>query len=205
MKSRLFLVGLLTLVVLGIGGFYFFQLKTNQINPRISYNEFIGNSETQIVPMKDYTGRKAPSARTLKRRSSNKKSMLSDGTSSMLQDKRGRMGSAGVGDNDPQLSVNYFKHSEKRKYSRNGGVSGNLLVAGRSSSGNSKRNEVAGVSAPLRNFNRPLSSPPFTGGNNTIIIDPGVDPNPDNKIPVGDGVWILSILALAYGLKKKFL
>jgi hypothetical protein len=49
-------------------------------------------------------------------------------------------------------------------------------------------------------------TPPFAApktGSGTILVDPSTDPQPQEQIPAGEGLWILLLLAGTYGVYKK--
>lgn len=98
--------------------------------------------------------------------------------------------------------------------SNNGGGSGagggNMLAysgssrSGGSSSagGYSSGGTMMGGTAPVMAPRIPTTSPP-TVGTGTILVDPMNDPLESERVPVGDGLWILIALALGYSIKSR--
>lgn len=78
-----------------------------------------------------------------------------------------------------------------------GGRSAGGDVSGGYSSGGTMMGGTAPVLAPRY---KPTTNPPMTGGG-VILVDPMTDPT-GNPIPVGEGWWVLLLLALGYGVIK---
>ena len=59
---------------------------------------------------------------------------------------------------------------------------------------------MGGTAPVLAPRYKPTTNPPMTGGG-VILVDPMTDPT-GNPIPVGEGWWVLLLLALGYGVIK---
>ena len=59
-----------------------------------------------------------------------------------------------------------------------------------------------GATSPFAVPRNPYATPP-TNGEGIIMVDPMTDPLVTNRIPVGEGGWILLLLALGYVVWKK--
>ena len=91
-----------------------------------------------------------------------------------------------------------------------GGMSGGGMMAygGGSRSGrdyasggySSAGTMMSGTSPLMAPRYKPTTNPPMTGGG-VILVDPMNDPT-GNPIPVGEGWWVLMLLALGYGVIK---
>ncbi len=164
MKGKLFLVGLLSFSVLGLGGFYFFGLKNNQFNPRGTYSEFFigeANSNQQFVPMKDYSTSTKPRRRGQRGRSNNNSWGVASPNFNRSSVNVHRYSSM---NESKSVSANYFQHSGEEYVKNTGGLGGsNLLIAGRSSSSTSGDGGGAsfGGIAFGTGYGRPQSAPPI--------------------------------------------
>ena len=58
-----------------------------------------------------------------------------------------------------------------------------------------------GATSPFAVPRNPNGTPP-ANGEGIILVDPMTDPLAENQIPVGEGGWILLLLALGYGVIK---
>lgn len=90
-----------------------------------------------------------------------------------------------------------------------GGMSGGMIAYGGgsrtggdyASGGYSSGGTMMGGTSPLMAPRyKPTTTPPMTGGG-VILVDPMTDPT-GNPIPVGEGWWVLLLLALGYGAIK---
>ncbi len=107
----------------------------------------------------------------------------------------------------------YRKKAAESSYSGTGGFAGSMMAyGGGSNSGgdnasggySSGGTTMGGTSSLLVPRNNNYKNPPTTG-NGIILVDPMTDPK-GNPIPVGEGWWMLMLLALGYAplrLKKK--
>ena len=107
----------------------------------------------------------------------------------------------------------YRKKATESTYSGTGGFAGSMMAyGGGSNSGgdnasggySSGGTTMGGTSSLLVPRNNHYKNPPTTG-NGIILVDPMTDPK-GNPIPVGEGWWMLMLLALGYAplrLKKK--
>lgn len=96
---------------------------------------------------------------------------------------------------------------EKKKYQISTGLNSMPLFSSNNRT-NSYGLTTADNSSSLNDFGR--QSAPITtldggggSGKNTIIVDPAGDPIADSRIPIGDGLYILLVLILIYGIKKR--
>ncbi len=228
MKGKLFLIGLLTLCVLVMGGFYFGELKNNQVNYRkSSFSVFTNNSREQLIPMKTYDF--TPRRTSFRRSNSQSMGVKTNISSASRRERRGVAVRSHARNQKGHSSVNYFRYSRNSKSKRSqsirgggfvGGSNGGIIVAGRSSRNVSSGGVGGAAFGGIMNrgghkaFAPPTSrggggilidpgasDPGGTRGDDDILIDPGADPEEETRIPVGDGVWILLLLSIAYGVK----
>ena len=107
----------------------------------------------------------------------------------------------------------YQKKAAESSYSGTGGFAGGMIAyGGGSRSGgdhasggySSAGTMMSGTSSLLVPRTKP-TTPPTTGGG-IILVDPGTYTTPGeevgNPIPVGEGWWVLLLLALGYGVIK---
>ena len=103
----------------------------------------------------------------------------------------------------------YRKKAAESSYSGTGGFAGGMIAYGGGSrsgggdvsGGYSSGGTMMGGTSPLMAPRyKPTTNPPMTGGG-VILVDPMNDPT-GNPIPVGEGWWILMLLALGYGVIK---
>ena len=73
----------------------------------------------------------------------------------------------------------------------------------RGSSASSSFGSSGGMMGGTSATTSPSAFVPFAPGTTNVpLSDPGADPDPNSMIPVGNGVWILIVMALGYGLIK---
>ncbi len=196
MKNRIIIISLLSLFVFAFGSFLVSGLMDNASGSYdLSYDEKKSSSEdiiTSSVDVRKATkrGHRAGSTfsfSTYDRLSSDE--MVAVSSSSSFSG-LGREGG----------SFNNMSHSSKigLSFTSKGGGGSLLAVNGGSSNGAKENNSFGGGSGG--GFARPFGAPGFSRG--TILIDPMTDPDPSTRIPVGNGVWILVLLAGAYAGKK---
>ena len=104
----------------------------------------------------------------------------------------------------------YRKRTIESTGGAGGGMSGGGMMAygggsrsagGDVSGGYSSGGTMMGGTSPLMAPRyKPTTNPPMTGGG-VILVDPMNDPT-GNPIPVGEGWWVLLLLALGYGVIK---
>ena len=76
---------------------------------------------------------------------------------------------------------------------------------GRRNSGSEQSGLLASASTASSSISNPMSAPTGGdegGGNGTIIIDPGTDPDPNTMIPVGNGMYVMMMLIGAFATMK---
>lgn len=116
--------------------------------------------------------------------------------------------------NPSQNRISYSKGRNLNSSNESGSLAGGSLgysnkAVRNSSEGNvGQGNTLSGRmltdrSSSLAQASSFLSAPTYDGG--PLIMDPGGDPNPAEMIPVGDGLGLLSLLALFYALWKFYL
>jgi len=105
----------------------------------------------------------------------------------------------------------YRKKAAESSYSGTGGFAGGMMAysggsrsGGDNASGSYGGTMMGGTSSLLVPRTKP-TTPPTTGGG-IILVDPGTYTTPGdevgNPIPVGEGWWVLLLLALGYGVIK---
>ena len=117
--------------------------------------------------------------------------------------------------NNQPGNINYtYKLRNKRNsdtYQSSGNGTADILAYGRH--GSQTDGEVStqgtggitltepGATSPFAVPRNPNGTPP-ANGEGIILVDPMTDPLAENQIPVGEGGWILLLLALGYGVIK---
>ncbi|MEZ7914004.1 hypothetical protein [Macellibacteroides fermentans] len=123
----------------------------------------------------------------------------------------GSAGSSSSGTLSGFGGYSYRKKAAESSYSGTGGFAGGMIAYGGGSrsggdnaSGSYGGTTMGGTSSLLVPRTKP-TTPPTTGGG-IILVDPGTYTTPGeevgNPIPVGEGWWILMLLALGYGAIK---
>ena len=119
---------------------------------------------------------------------------------------------SGISNNVSNSYVSYNLQKKPKKSSPSGiaGFYGNYIGLGRRGSNGSEDSYASSnLSSPFSNES-PRSLAPGVGGGaggggTTILIDPMTDPIEENRVPVGDGLGIMLMLAAEYAGKKRFL
>lgn len=125
----------------------------------------------------------------------------------------GSAGSSSSGTLSGFGGYSYRKKAAESSYSGTGGFAGGMIAYGGGSrsgggdvsGGYSSGGGMMGGTSPLM-VPRTKNNPPTTGGG-IILVDPGTYTTPGeevgNPIPVGEGWWILMLLALVYGVVRR--
>lgn len=202
----------MTIVIIGGVGYYLYAQYTSPAK-FYDYEYVILSNEQPITPPVSLQGLNSSSARRGKMSIINKEvdysSTLStiqlptsDGTpSSSLSS--GRLLSA--------RSSTYSAKTEKTPAYSIGSTTSAMLTFGsnsaRKSSYTTSTDESGGfysISGGASSLSTKPFAVPFAKDAVTIaVVDPGGDPNEDEMIPVGEGWWILLLLAGAYGIFRR--
>ncbi len=210
MKNKLFLIGLATLVMLGLGGYYFFQFDTVSY-PEYDYNynqdnHMMSAPDSKIknllgVKAKGFSGNKKGHRRSQNKLKNESSSIFNSGNSffSGAGSKRVSRQDLGVDGQFKRLKKERNRQNNAPAYAENLFLGGSK--ASRSNEGG-RSSSTMGITSPI--VITPPSSVAYFSGSNYAAVDPGFDPEEDTRIPVGEGSWILILLALAYGIRMKF-
>ena len=116
--------------------------------------------------------------------------------------------------NNQPGNINYtYKLRNKRNsdtYQSSGNGTADILAYGRRGSrtdGEVSTQGTGGITLTEPGATSPFAVPrnpfaPPSNGEGIILVDPMTDPLAENRIPVGEGWWILMLLALGYGAIK---
>ena len=61
---------------------------------------------------------------------------------------------------------------------------------------------MMGGTAPVLAPRVPTTTPPTVDGGTTILVDPMNDPLESDRVPVGEGMWILMLMGIAYAFGR---
>ena len=211
-RHKILAIFILTLIIGVGGGYLYYSLITQRIvigEPESLMYEY--HPEPVVIPgvnlsnvnvkkvrrnTKDYDEMVVPDAG---------RKLLSEGTV-------GGIGSSSSGGLSGFGGYSYRKRTIESTNGGGGGAGGGMMAyggGGRSAGGDvsggySSGGTMMGGTSPLM-VPRTKNNPPTTGGG-IILVDPGTYTTPGeevgNPIPVGEGWWVLLLLALGYGVIK---
>lgn len=210
MKTKLIIVAIMSLSVVGLVGVYINQLL--HLSDRQPIKELLGfpvnsqivtpsldmgkieNNNLLRAPQKLNTNSNHLMAPKV---SSNQPFEYSKGSRATSQVSSTVLSSGG--------SNLFAQSTDKEIYS--GGVtsgSGSSLLVGSKKSSHHSSSVGGGISNSAVGNKNAVSAPFFAprpgSSSNTVIIDPGTDPDPDTRIPVGNGMGLLLIFGGLYGI-----
>lgn len=207
--NKLALILVLSLTVLGVGGYFF-------------YNEITGGDTSGLGSLLTISGLPEDSYAVIPRADIDKKgvSRMKAGSLSDRTEQNGQSHSSDVnsllptdlGDMHSSLktksSVSHVKprtDGSETYLLDNGGASAGISpsLSTFSSSGSSFRNSQTNEGSALAANSvamKPFGAPSPSGNTGVVFVDPSTDPV--NFIPVGDSVWILILLVFSYALLK---
>ena len=214
-KKKISGIVLLTMVIVIGGGFnYYSMLSDIRQEPGSVSTIYLQKAESPTVRLDNINSRNQSSTSRSKQR---KTSVPRVATTPLHKEVR-REASVSISGNIQSGSTSYT-YSRKNRDTKNtyqdGGFGSTSIIAYGSNRGRDKGSEQSvqtfgavgitepGASSPFAVPRNPYATPP-TNGEGIIMVDPMTDPLVTNRIPVGEGGWILLMLALGYmGWKKK--
>ena len=206
---------LLTLTVVMGGGFvYFTMLSDIRQEPGSVSIIYLQKAESPTVRLDNINSRNRSSA---SHKQQEKLSVARASTTPLNNEVR-REASVSISGNIQSGSTSYTyskKNRDTKSTYQDGGLGSTRILVYGSNRGRDKGSEQSvqtfgavaitepGASSPFAVPRNPYAAPP-TNGEGIIMVDPMTDPLVTNRIPVGEGGWILILLALGYvGWKKK--
>lgn len=201
-KNKLFATLIMSLLAFGGGGYYLYHLFTTSEETG-KWAEFQYYQPDIVAPVK------------LDSRATSKAKKLNDVDNTILSglNEATTPSSSGITNNNSYSSFssgtsNYAYSSRSRETTSTDmsyGGSGNLLAYSSTSSGRtSDTKDVAGsttsVSSSLSTSTTGPMAVPFNTNNypSQALVDPGGDPDQSTRIPVGEGWWVLLLMAGGY-------
>lgn len=201
-KQKLAAIFLLSIIVLGGGGYFLSYMFSKDEAFFISEADIEYYIEKPTIVTSVMLGN-AKSASSLKSKTTYDESILPDMKANPLSETSG-VGS-GAASGQGLYSSSGSAHGAKSWKdeliaSTSGGSSSGLMAYG-GSRGSSVSSGSSGGSGGMMGGTSAMTSPtafvPLFGTNETSVPPPG-DPDPGEMIPVGDGLWILMLLAVGY-------
>ena len=202
-KQKLAAIFLLSIIVLGGGGYFLSYMFSKDEAFFISEADIEYYIEKPTIVTSVMLGN-AKSASSLKSKTTYDESILPDMKANPLSETSG-VGS-GAASGQGLYSSSGSAHGAKSWkdesiVSTSGGSSSGLMAYG-GSRGSSVSSGSSGGSGGMMGGTSGYSSPaafvPMFNDNTTTSIPPSGDPDPGVMIPVGDGLWILMLLAAGY-------
>ena len=208
-RLKILAIFILTLIIGVGGGYLYYSLITQRI--------VIGKSESLmyeyhpepvVIPGVNLSN---VNTRKIRRHAMNNDVLAIPDASTILPSEAiiGKIGSSSTSTTSGFGGYSYRKRTIESTNGGGGGAGGGMMayggggrsaggdVSGGYSSGGTMMGGTAPVLAPRY---KPTTNPPMTGGG-VILVDPMTDPT-GNPIPVGEGWWVLLLLALGYGVIK---
>ena len=214
-KRKISGIMLLTMVILIGGGFVYYSILSDirQV-PGAVYTLNLQKAESPTVRLDNINSKNRSSA---SHKQQEKLSVARASTTPLNNEVR-REASVSISGNIQSGSTSYTyskKNRDTKSTYQDGGFGSTSMLAYGSNRGRDKGSEQSvqtfgavgitepGASSPFAVPRNPYATPP-TNGEGIIMVDPMTDPLVTNRIPVGEGGWILLMLALGYmGWKKK--
>ncbi len=207
-KNKLFATLIMSLLAFGGGGYFlYYQFSSASQHPE-RWIEVQYQQPNIVAPVKLGSG------------AISKARMLPEPDNTIISDLNTTTLPSGSGTFDSHSSVssgssNYAYSSPNRRTNTSTDISyggtNNLLAY--SSGSSSKTSTMNNISESGSGISSSLSTTPTIGpmavpyNNNNppqALVDPGGDPDPKSRIPVGEGWWFVLMLAVIYGFYRKF-
>ena len=201
-KNKIYIVFLLTMGVFGVSSFYFSNLIKNNAF------EFVISDFDYPVPPQNIISEVDISSAKMSNRAARKASMIEpnlegDFSSGLTVDLMNNL--------NPSSSTSFSQINNSRISKRKNKIdvtsypssatSFQSVTDGSSGSKSSKLivdASVSGLRSSLGEISNPFAAPRSTG-NNVILVDPGaLKVDESQRIPVGDGLWVMLLMALIY-------
>ena len=212
-RHKILAIFILTLIIGVGGGYLYYSLITQRIvigEPESLMYEY--HPEPVVIPGVNLSN---VNTRKIRRHAMNNDVLAIPDASIILPSEAiiGKIGSSSTSTTSGFGGYSYRKRTIESTNGGGGGAGGGGMMAygsgGRSAGGDvsggySYGGTMMGGTSPLM-VPRTKNNPPTTGGG-IILVDPGTYTTPGeevgNPIPVGEGWWVLLLLALGYGVIK---
>lgn len=213
-KRKISGIMLLTMVILIGGGFVYYSILSDirQVPGAVSII-YLQKAESPTVRLDNINSRNRSSA---SHKQQEKLSVARASTTPLNNEVR-REASVSISGNIQSGSTSYTyskKNRDTKSTYQDGGFGSTSMLAYGNNRGRANGSEQPiqtfgaatitepGATSPFAVPRNPYATPP-TNGEGIIMVDPMTDPLVTNRIPVGEGGWILLLLALGYVVWKK--
>ena len=211
-RLKILAIFILTLIIGVGGGYLYYSLITQRIvigEPESLMYEY--HPEPVVIPGVNLSN---VNTRKIRRHAMNNDVLAIPDASIILPSEAiiGKIGSSSTSTTSGFGGYSYRKRTIESTNGGGGGAGGGMMAyggGGRSAGGDvsggySSGGTMMGGTSPLM-VPKTKNDPPRTGGG-IILVDPGTYTTPGeevgNPIPVGEGWWVLLLLALGYGVIK---
>ena len=211
-RHKILAIFILTLIIGVGGGYLYYSLITQRIvigEPESLMYEY--HPEPVVIPGVNLSN---VNTRKIRRHAMNNDVLAIPDASTILPSEAiiGKIGSSSTSTTSGFGGYSYRRGTIESTNGGGGGAGGGMMAyggGGRSAGGDvsggySSGGGMMGGTSPLM-VPRTKNNPPTTGGG-IILVDPGTYTTPGeevgNPIPVGEGWWVLLLLALGYGVIK---
>jgi len=206
---------LLTLTVVMGGGFVYFAMLSNiQMDSKSVSNIYFQKPESPTVQLDNINSKNSCRASSNTQQQKNVIKMPRAAATPLHREVHLGTSATTTGNNQPgNISYAYSLKNKRNSdtYQGSGFGSTSILAYGRR--GNQTDGEISpqgtgGVTLTETGATSPFAVPrnpfaPPSNGEDIIMVDPMADPLVANRIPVGEGGWILLFLTLGYAVRKK--
>lgn len=205
-KIKILLVSVLSLTVLGTGGYLARTILDQRGVLSWSGSDAYRLPSDEIIPTVDMSNVLSSS------QGGNGGSVRSDAPVAVSTEKYGfsheNSFSGGDGSSNGEFmgSDTYASRRSSRhsmpSYNGGSGMGSGFMSARVGSRSSSSSSAVGDARLPNVDLgsNSPFAAPRYDSGSDAVLIDPGSsDPDPKERIPVGDGIWLLLLLSVGYG------
>ena len=208
-RLKILTIFILTLVVAVGGGYLYYSMITDLQQSDEEYITGVYYEQPVVIPGVNMGNVNPNKVRRSAERLQSGANLPDTKTKLPSEIAVGSAGSSSSGTLSGFGGYSYRKKAAESSYSGTGGFAGGMIAYGGGSrsgggdvsGGYSSGGTMMGGTSPLMAPRyKPTTNPPMTGGG-VILVDPMNDPT-GNPIPVGEGWWVLLLLALGYGVIK---
>lgn len=208
-RLKILTIFILTLVVAVGGGYLYYSMITDLQQSDEEYITGVYYEQPVVIPGVNMGNVNPNKVRRSAERLQSGANLPDTKTKLPSEIAVGSAGSSSSGTLSGFGGYSYRKKAAESSYSGTGGFAGGMIAYGGGSrsgggdvsGGYSSGGGMMGGTSPLMAPRyKPTTNPPMTGGG-VILVDPMNDPT-GNPIPVGEGWWVLLLLALGYGVIK---
>ena len=202
-KNKIYIVFLLTMGVFGVSSLYFINLFENNAS------EFIYSDFEYIEPVENIISEVDMSSAKMSERAARKASMIEpnlegDYSSGLTVDLMNNLNPSATSSFSETTKDRISKRNNSSNEASSYAASATTFqsVSGGSSGSKSSRliasSSVSGTGSSLGEISKPFAAP-RSGSNNVIFVDPGaLGVDESQRIPVGDGLWVMLLMGLIY-------